>query len=67
MTSDDVTSLRLANLERAVNALAAAAEEQVAFNASVRAWGRAGLLLYGTGQAVLVGVLLYGVQSIGGA
>jgi uncharacterized protein YjfI (DUF2170 family) len=64
---------RVDQLERAVETMADAAERQGAFNGrvesfmvSVRTWGRVGLLVYGTGQSLVVGVLLYGVQKLGG-
>lgn len=69
----DLTDYRIEQLERAVETMALAADKQSEFNtrvesfmASVRAWGRVGLLVYGTGQCLVVGVLLYGVQRIGG-
>lgn len=66
MSGEDVTNLRLDRLEESVKVLAHAATEQVAFNASVKTWGKIGLLLYGAGQSVLVGALLYGVQRLAG-
>lgn len=60
-----VVNLRLDNLEESVKVLAAAAADQIEFNASVKAWGRAGLLLYGAGQGALLIVLAYGIQHIG--
>lgn len=73
MSDDELTEYRIEQLERAVETMAKAAGKQAEFNtrveafmASVRAWGRVGLIVYGTGQSVMVGVILYGVQRIGG-
>lgn len=73
MSDDELTKYRIEQLERAVETMAAAALKQAEFNtrvesfmASVRVWGRVGLIVYGTGQSLIVGVILYGVQRIGG-
>lgn len=73
MNEHGLTEYRIEQLERAVETMAQAANKQAEFNmrvesfmASVRAWGRVGLIVYGTGQSILVGVLLYGVDRIGG-
>jgi hypothetical protein len=62
---DPVVELRLTILERSTATLANAATEQVAFNSAVRTWGKVGLLLYGLGQGVLIGVILYGIEKAG--
>ena len=73
MTEAGLTEYRIEQLERAVETMAQAANKQAEFNmrvesfmSSVRVWGRVGLIVYGTGQSILVGVLLYGVDRIGG-
>jgi len=73
MNEAGLTEYRIEQLERAVETMAQAANKQAEFNmrvesfmSSVRAWGRVGLIVYGTGQSILVGVLLYGVDRIGG-
>ena len=67
MTGDDLTTWRLdherrlSGIENAVKTLADAAEQQERFNdrviefmAAMRVWGVIALLLYGTGQALLI-------------
>lgn len=67
MAGDDLTTWRLdherrlSGIENAVKTLADAAEQQERFNdrviefmAAMRAWGILALLLYGTGQALLI-------------
>lgn len=73
MSEHDLTEYRLEQLERAVETMAQAAGKQAEFNtrveafmASARTWGTVGLIVYGAGQSILVGVILYGVQHIGG-
>lgn len=73
MSDAELTEYRIEQLERAVETMAQAAGKQAEFNtrveafmASARAWGRMGLVVYGTGQSILVGVILYGVQRLGG-
>lgn len=73
MNEANLTEYRIEQLERAVDTMAQAANKQAEFNmrvesfmTSARVWGRVGLIVYGTGQSILVGVILYGVQHIGG-
>jgi hypothetical protein len=67
MTNDDLTTWRLdherrlSGIENAVQTLADAAEQQERFNervvefmAAMKAWGVIALLLYGTGQALMI-------------
>lgn len=70
---DQLTTYRLTQLEKAVETMARAASKQADFNtrvesfmASAKTWGRVGLIVYGTGQSLMVGVILYGVQRMGG-
>jgi len=70
---EQLTTYRLTQLEKAVETMARAAGKQAEFNtrvesfmSSAKTWGRVGLLVYGTGQTLMVGVILYGVQRIAG-
>ena len=67
MSDDELTiwrldhERRLAGIENAVKTLADAAEQQEAFNerviefmAAMKVWGVVALILYGTGQALLI-------------
>jgi len=70
---EQLTTYRLTQLEKAVETMARAAGMQDEFNtrvesfmSSAKTWGRVGLLVYGTGQSLMVGVILYGVQRLGG-
>jgi hypothetical protein len=71
--TDGLTVYRVTQLEQAVETMAHAAGAQAEFNtrvesfmASAKTWGKVGLLVYGAGQSLMVGVILYGVQRIGG-
>ena len=71
--TDGLTVYRVTQLEQAVETMAHAADAQAAFNtrvesfmASAKTWGKVGLLVYGAGQSLMIGVILYGVQRIGG-
>lgn len=71
---DGLTIYRVTQLEEAVATMAVAAGKQAEFNtrveafmASAKTWGRVGLIVYGTGQSLLVGVILYGVNRVGGS
>lgn len=71
--ADQLTVYRVTQLEAAVETMARAASKQADFNievetfmASARTWGKIGMVAYGTGQSLLVGVILYGVHRIGG-
>lgn len=73
MSDDELTEYRIERLEKAVETMALAAGKQAEFNtrvesfmASARTWGSVGLIVYGAGQSILVGVILYGVQHLGG-
>lgn len=70
---DRLVTYRLTQLEKAVETMAVAAGKQTEFNtrvesfmASAKTWGKVGLLVYGTGQSLMVGVILYGVNRLGG-
>lgn len=70
---EQLSTYRLTQLEKAVETMARSAGKQAEFNtriesfmSSAKTWGRVGLLVYGTGQTLVVGVVLYGVQRIAG-
>lgn len=56
---------RVSKIEEAVDRLSIAAEHQIEFNKKVLAfmssamtWGKAGILVYGLGQAIVVGIIV---------
>lgn len=67
----DLTLYRLDQVENAVATVARAAEAQSDFNTrverfmeAVKTWGRIGLLLYGTTQAVGLVLLAYAISHL---